>query len=65
MSSSRVTVVPVGLFGLHTITRRVRPVTAAARAGRSLRWSSVSGTSTGVAPATLARIGYASKLRHG
>ena len=50
-NSSFVTVVLVGLFGLHTITRRVRSVIAASMAGRSCRWSAVFGTITGVAPA--------------
>ena len=56
-NSASVTVVPVGLFGLHTKMSFVRSVTAAARADRSTRWSAVSGTGTGVAPAIWAKMG--------
>ena len=56
--------VPVGLLGVHSRTRRVRPVTAAAMASRSCSPDAVSGTVTGVAPASWARIGYASNERH-
>ena len=63
-NSAAVMVVPDGLFGLQTNTRRVRSPIAAAMASRSWRWASSSGTATGTAPATRARIGYASKLRH-
>ena len=45
------------------MTTRVRSVIAAAIAGRSWRASSVSGTWTGVAPATTASHGYASNER--
>ena len=63
-NSAAVMVVPDGLFGLQMNTRRVRSPIAAAMASRSWRWASSSGTATGTAPATRARIGYASKLRH-
>src|SRR5690606_29297938 len=67
-SSSRWTTGPVGLLGEHTMTTRVRSVTAAAMPGRSSRpWSAPvsSGTCTDVAPATATAIGYASNDRHG
>jgi hypothetical protein len=68
-SSPRRTAVPVGLFGLHTNTRRVDSSMAAASAGRS--WVSagppgrpgVSGTWTARAPATRASNGYISNER--
>ncbi len=56
-NSACVTIGPVGLLGVHTITARVRSVTAAAIAGRSWRASAVSGTWIGVAPATTASHG--------
>ncbi len=62
-NSALVTIVPVGLFGLHTMIARVRSVIAAAIAGRSWRWSAVFGTGTEVAPAVATSDGYASKLR--
>ena len=52
----------VGLLGLQTKISRVRSVTAASIASRSNVWS-VSGTWTGVAPATRTCSGYISKLR--
>ena len=55
---------PVGLFGLQTITSRVRSVIAAAIAARSWPWPAVFGTRTLVAPAPAAMIGYASNERH-
>ena len=63
-NSACVTIGPVGLFGLQTMIARVRGVIAAAIAGRSWRASAVSGTCTGVAPATIASHGYASNDRH-
>ncbi len=62
-SSARWIALPVGLLGLQTKISRVFGVIAASIASRS--WSSVavSGTGTGVAPATWTMIGYASKER--
>ena len=51
-AAARPTVVPVGLFGLHTNTTRVRSVIASAMASRSWRWST-SGTCTIAAPSLL------------
>ncbi len=62
-SSASPTVVPVGLFGVHTSTIRVRGVIAAAIATRSCRSPAASGTWTGTAPASVTRIGYASNDR--
>ena len=55
--------VPVGLFGVQTSTSRVRGVIAAAMASRSWRSPGAKGTCTGVAPASVVRIGYASNDR--
>ena len=63
-NSSAVTTVPVGLFGVQTMTTRVRSVIAAAIASRSWPWSGRLGTCTLVAPATVTRPGYASNERH-
>ena len=57
VSSDRPSAVPVGLFGLHTKTTRVRSVTAVASAARSKLWSGRSGTCTDRAPATVVRMG--------
>ena len=54
---------PVGLLGVHTISTRVRSVTAASMAGMSWRPSASTGTWTEVAPAVVTAIGYASKDR--
>ncbi len=56
-SSSVRTTVPVGLFGVQTMSTRVRSVTAAAIAGRSCRWPGASGTGTEAAPATAQTMG--------
>ena len=53
----------MGLFGVHSSTRRVRSVIAAAIASRSCSPAAVSGTGTGVPPWEPTRIGYASKER--
>ncbi|MEG8034111.1 hypothetical protein QP157_01910 [Sphingomonas sp. LR61] len=52
-NSDSVTIGPVGLLGVHTITMRVRSVTAAAIASRSWPPSGRFGTCTLVAPATV------------
>jgi hypothetical protein len=52
------------LFGLQTITTRVRSVTADAIAGRSWPWPGVFGMRTPAAPAPAEMIGYASNDRH-
>ncbi|GGU23281.1 hypothetical protein GCM10010208_55430 [Actinomadura livida] len=62
VSSACDTTVPVGLFGLHTKTSRVRSVTASAIAARSCR-SSRSGTWTFAMPARDTSSGYASNDR--
>ena len=56
-NSARSTTVPVGLFGVQTMTTRVRSVTAAAIASRSWEPSGRLGTRTDVAPATVTRPG--------
>ena len=57
--------VEVGLFGLLTMTRRVRSLTAAIRPSTSCEPSGRFGTCTLAAPAPATISGYASKLRHG
>ena len=51
--AAAVTIGPVGLFGVHTMTMRVRSETAAAMASRSCPPSARFGTCTLVAPATV------------
>ena len=62
-SASSPTAVPVGLFGLQTITIFVRGVIAAAIASRSWTCSAVSGTGTALAWPVSVTIGYASNER--
>ncbi len=57
------TTVPVGLLGLHTNTRRVRGLTAAAIASTSCRKSASNPTVTTRAPPICVTIGYASNER--
>ena len=57
-NASAPTLVPVGLFGLHTKTSLVRGVTARASAGRSCTRSAPSGTRTERAPMPWTTIGY-------
>ena len=56
-NSSLVTVVPEGLLGLHTKISLVLSVIFFAMAGRSTRWSVLSGTGIGWAPTTWAKMG--------
>ena len=56
--ASAPTLVPVGLFGLQTMTSFVRFVTARAIAGRSWTNSRSNGTCTACAPMPFTTIGY-------
>ena len=56
-SSARRTAVPVGLFGVQMKISRVAGVIAAAIAGRSSSWLSVTGTRTDAAPVICVTIG--------
>src|SRR6478672_4150491 len=62
-SSVWVTIGPVGLLGVQTMTTFVRSVIAASIASRRCRSWSSSPTLTDVAPASAVTIGYASKER--
>ena len=61
LAISAPTLVPVGLFGLQTMTSRVRSVTAAAMATKSCTSSAFRGTGTPCAPIPRITIGYMAK----
>ena len=64
-NSSAVTTAPVGLFGLQMNTREVVASMEERMEGRFREPSISKGTGRGSAPQMRAKMGYASKLRHG